>query len=353
MNGRVYDPAVGRFLSVDPMFQAPTNTQSVNPYSYVMNNPLSVVDSTGYCGVTTADLDSNNSSICGSGGDDNGTDGVMTGSHIRGEDSGATCSGSCRLDMDGTGASNGAEYGSTGTNEPKGDNSSGSSNQGAPVNRELVKAAAAASDCAYGESSCKMPSGWSSASQDWLNTHSDISGLLSTKSGMSASVFTNDDTGAVIIAFKGTDSWTDTKTDIRQAVCLDARQYADAVALAGAVKASGLGDVTFTGHSLGGGLASIAALASGIHAITFNAAGISDHTLTANHLSATAANASQLIDRYYLRGDPLTFIQAVTPFPSALGSAHALNPTVGDALEDVVDPVHLHSISSVLDSLRN
>lgn len=48
MNGRVYDPNVGRFLSVDPVFQAPTNGQSVNPYSYVMNNPLSLTDPSGY-----------------------------------------------------------------------------------------------------------------------------------------------------------------------------------------------------------------------------------------------------------------------------------------------------------------
>lgn len=52
MNGRVYDPTVGRFLSVDPVFQAPTNSQSVNPYSYVMNNPLSLVDPTGYVAAT-------------------------------------------------------------------------------------------------------------------------------------------------------------------------------------------------------------------------------------------------------------------------------------------------------------
>ena len=42
MNGRVYDPNLGRFLSVDPVFEFPTNTQSLNPYSYVMNNPLSM-----------------------------------------------------------------------------------------------------------------------------------------------------------------------------------------------------------------------------------------------------------------------------------------------------------------------
>ena len=50
MNGRVYDPSLGRFLSVDPVFEFPTNTQSLNPYSYVLNNPLSMTDPTGYIG---------------------------------------------------------------------------------------------------------------------------------------------------------------------------------------------------------------------------------------------------------------------------------------------------------------
>lgn len=47
MNGRVYDPQLGRFLSVDPVFQFPTNTQSLNPYSYVLNSPLTLTDPTG------------------------------------------------------------------------------------------------------------------------------------------------------------------------------------------------------------------------------------------------------------------------------------------------------------------
>lgn len=49
MNGRVYDPELGRFLSPDPVVQAPYNTQSYNRYSYVLNNPLSLVDPSGYC----------------------------------------------------------------------------------------------------------------------------------------------------------------------------------------------------------------------------------------------------------------------------------------------------------------
>ncbi len=48
MNGRVYDPTIGRFLSADPHVQAPGNLQNWNRYSYVMNNPLSYTDPTGF-----------------------------------------------------------------------------------------------------------------------------------------------------------------------------------------------------------------------------------------------------------------------------------------------------------------
>src|SRR5206468_13005287 len=48
MNGRIYDYRLGRFLSVDPIISNPANSQSLNPYSYIGNNPLSAVDPTGY-----------------------------------------------------------------------------------------------------------------------------------------------------------------------------------------------------------------------------------------------------------------------------------------------------------------
>lgn len=48
MNGRVEDSMIGRFLSADPHIPDPSNTQSYNRYSYVNNNPLSLVDPTGF-----------------------------------------------------------------------------------------------------------------------------------------------------------------------------------------------------------------------------------------------------------------------------------------------------------------
>ncbi len=48
MNGRIYDPRLGRFMQADPFIQASGNTQSYNRYSYVMNNPLKYTDPSGY-----------------------------------------------------------------------------------------------------------------------------------------------------------------------------------------------------------------------------------------------------------------------------------------------------------------
>jgi RHS repeat-associated protein len=48
MNGRLYDPQLGRMLSPDPYVVDPTSTQDYNRYSYVLNNPLRYTDPTGY-----------------------------------------------------------------------------------------------------------------------------------------------------------------------------------------------------------------------------------------------------------------------------------------------------------------
>jgi hypothetical protein len=48
MNGRVQDAVTGRFLSADPHIPDPGDPQSYNRYSYVINNPLSQTDPTGF-----------------------------------------------------------------------------------------------------------------------------------------------------------------------------------------------------------------------------------------------------------------------------------------------------------------
>ena len=48
MNGRIYDPALARFLQADPVVQFPADLQSWNRYSYVLNNPLAYTDPSGH-----------------------------------------------------------------------------------------------------------------------------------------------------------------------------------------------------------------------------------------------------------------------------------------------------------------
>jgi len=48
MNGRVYDPATGQFMSPDPFIQSPGDWVNYNRYSYCMGNPLKYTDHRGY-----------------------------------------------------------------------------------------------------------------------------------------------------------------------------------------------------------------------------------------------------------------------------------------------------------------
>jgi RHS repeat-associated protein len=48
MNGRIYDPKLGRVLSADPFVQFAGDGQSYNRYSYALNNPLAYTDPSGF-----------------------------------------------------------------------------------------------------------------------------------------------------------------------------------------------------------------------------------------------------------------------------------------------------------------
>ncbi len=91
----------------------------------------------------------------------------------------------------------------------------------------------------------------------------------------------------------------------------DSNQYSrsitEARALASNDKYEG---VSYTGHSLGGGLASADALATNGKAVTFNAAGLSDATKENNNLSGKTSNITAII----VKGEILDQTQRTTPF---------------------------------------
>lgn len=65
MNGRVNDPIIGRFLSVDPIVPSIDVPQGLNRYSYVYNNPLTLTDPSGFA-VEEDDKCANGGPECGS-----------------------------------------------------------------------------------------------------------------------------------------------------------------------------------------------------------------------------------------------------------------------------------------------
>jgi len=149
-----------------------------------------------------------------------------------------------------------------------------------------------------------------------------------------------------IVAFAGTDpSAVDIIDDIRQGLGLSSPQYASAIRLADLLNdAEEITNLTFSGHSLGGGLASAAAVVTGFHALTYNAAGLSTDTLYRRNLAgkvleingqnieivpgsiARYQNAAGLIDAYYVDFDALSNFQDFAPgIVSALGTRHLMD----------------------------
>ena len=186
--------------------------------------------------------------------------------------------------------------------------------------------------------------------------------------GFDAAIYQNAQ-GQYVVAYRGTDNWSpgaggDLTTNAGQGAGLKTEQYQQAVALAqNAEKIFGKGNVVFTGHSLGGGLASAAMLATGAPGVTFNAAGLSDNTIRAlqgnpNEVRAAMADNGQ-IRRYVVDGDLLTTAQQKSEatkgwqqfgitsilggsLPDAVGHELHVKPSQTTDKSGLMGPVNLH-----------
>lgn len=104
--------------------------------------------------------------------------------------------------------------------------------------------------------------------------------------GFHAEIYYNSVTDEYAISFEGSSSQTkDWANNILNGVGADTPQFLSALEIGKAVGELPEGyNINFTGHSLGGGLASVAGLVSGAPTITFNAEGISDDFLAKHDL---------------------------------------------------------------------
>ena len=196
------------------------------------------------------------------------------------------------------------------------------------------------------------PNGDHLVDADGNHVEIDPAALEDSASGFRASIYRND-AGQVVVAFAGTDpsEMPDIGADAAQAFGLETTQYNKAVDLAKKAEvAFGEGNVIFTGHSLGGGLASTAALAVDATAVTFNSAGPSNDTLrdlgfSPNETRNELEDSGQ-IRHYIVDGDPLNLAQSGIPAlpipvvgplspPDAVG--HTLRIELPEGMRPIID----------------
>lgn len=126
-----------------------------------------------------------------------------------------------------------------------------------------------------------------------------------------------------IICFAGSNDFVDFYANVRQGLGYYEPQYFQAVGLTNMLFNAVKGNVICTGHSLGGGLASIAALASQSPCISFSPAGLAQNTVKQIGIDYQIAKKMAndgLIRFYSVQYDWLDTLQNTLPIPSALGN---------------------------------
>ena len=137
----------------------------------------------------------------------------------------------------------------------------------------------------------------------------EVKETFTRESGLKATLYYHRKRNVYVLAYKGTvpTSNDDLSADAQQ-IYSDTPQYRDAVNLANAMKRRyGSEKLIFTGHSLGGGLAYVSAMATGNYAVVFNAAGISKKSAMALNLDLN--KPYNRIYSYYIPGEWLTGFQ--------------------------------------------
>ncbi|AKT42611.1 type VI secretion system tip protein TssI/VgrG [Chondromyces crocatus] len=148
-------------------------------------------------------------------------------------------------------------------------------------------------------------------------------------SGFYAAMYESDD-GQKVVAFRGTNEAKDWKTNIPQGLGMETDQYNHAHHIGQAMRNTyGPDGFEITGHSLGGGLASMAVVTSGAQGTTFNSAGL--HPRTARRVGADFSRGADLIETYGVAGEVLTSVQTVPVMRQAMGKWHDL-PAIGPGM---------------------
>ncbi len=183
------------------------------------------------------------------------------------------------------------------------------------VQRDKAELAAAVYERDGGVAKKIVPAGYEAVSdKEVTGLGLDLKEFVDDESGFLARLYRNKHTGEYVVAYAGTDLSTlaDLKADVANGLFgVETRQYEMAVSLANRVASKvGREHLSFVGHSLGGGLATAAALETQRPAVTFNAAALSERALAGYQTKSTRAN--ELITAFYMPGEVVGELQALS-----------------------------------------
>lgn len=156
-----------------------------------------------------------------------------------------------------------------------------------------------------------------------------------------------------VVAYRGTvtkEDWT--QANIPQGVGRETDSYTRAMAIARTMAEPPAKAVEFTGHSLGGGLASAAAVVTGFRASTQNSAGLHENTTKREGTVLDREKAKAHVNAYRIDGaektEILSSINKLPVVPDAVGEPRQLEPPKAG-----VSRLGLHSIDAVIDSIED
>jgi RHS repeat-associated protein len=365
MGGRIYDPVLGRFLQADPIIQAPKNSQSFNRYSYVFNNPLSYTDPSGFSawtkfrdkwlkpiisiaaiyvfgpviggmlsgyistgslkgaligaftgalGATFGGLDGITGFLVNGavGGLANKAMGGKFGHGFLSAGIGNAIGGSIKALKTATGrviASaivGGTISKITGGKFANGAFSAAFASSLAEMGGSSTVETADPNDAKYAELANAVYS--EDLAKGTVVGDYKVDAIHSNETGMKAALFVGND-GSRVLALAGTSptSFANWKANLLQAFGFNSAQYTEGLSIASNYHDEFGSNLHFTGHSLGGGIATAAAITTGGSATVFNAAGV--HNNTIKGYSRNSAS----VKYYYSATDALRMGNMLTP----------------------------------------
>lgn len=222
-----------------------------------------------------------------------------------------------------------------------------------------------------------VPEGWREVDPAELGIDPSALGISGDDSdgGFDARIFCDAD-GNYVLVFRGSEGAVGTspdwQEDLHNAYSYGGNQQEKAMLLASQVQIAVArvdpnASLTFAGHSLGGGLAALAAVSTGLHATTFNAAGITEseiriaeylrtgETSSAADLGAIVADLpgfaflmnrygpdtyTDLVDAYHTDNDAISLVQESGLAADAIGRQIVVP-------SGVLDPRKAHDLDAI------